>query len=101
MKKILFHLLIMGTIACRAQHDTPDSLLNRLGQAQHDTTRISTLTDLSEYFESQNPDTAIVVARQAHALATRIHFSKGEGISLYMLGKLIMQKANFSKALQM
>ena len=91
MKKIF--LLLIVTIAINftnAQTGNRDSIKHLLQNDKEDTNRVQHLADLSfEYLESK-PDTTLVFALQALALANRIGFEKGKAISLNRIGNAVL-----------
>jgi tetratricopeptide (TPR) repeat protein len=94
---------VMATICvvmANGQSHLPDSLKKQLTNQIHDTTRVLLLTSLSEYFEHTHPDTAMLLARQGHALSEKTEFIKGSGKCLNIMGRIQMRMDNFSTALQ-
>ncbi|MCD6068860.1 MAG: tetratricopeptide repeat protein [Bacteroidetes bacterium] len=69
MKKIFLFIFLVATIGSRAQDTTLDSLKLLLKNAGHDSTRVAVLVAFGETIYAQDPDTAIVLWKQANNLA--------------------------------
>jgi tetratricopeptide (TPR) repeat protein len=99
MKKIIFLLLIILSIKYSiAQTGNRDSIIQLLQNDKEDTNRVVDLANLSyEYIESK-PDTVMLLALQALELSRRIHFLKGEAISLNRVSNAYV--GNYSKSME-
>lgn len=101
MNKILLLLFFILSIKnLNAQTGNRDSILHLLQNDKEDTSRVLHLADLSfEYLESK-PDTTLLLALQALALANRIGFEKGKAVSLNRIGNAYGSLGNYSKGLE-
>ena len=101
MKKIILIVLVSLSIHyTKAQTGNRDSIIQLLQKDKEDTSRVLHLADLSfEYLESK-PDTTLVLALQALALANRIGFEKGKAVSLNRIGTVLSSMGNHPQALE-
>ena len=101
MKKIFLLLIItLGIYYTNAQTGNRDSIIQLLLNDKEDTSRVQHLADLSfEYLESK-PDTTLVLALQALALANRIGFEKGKAVSLNRISNAYSSLGNYPKAME-
>jgi tetratricopeptide (TPR) repeat protein len=101
MKKIIFLLLIILSINySNAQTGNRDSIIQLLQNDKEDTNRVIDLANLSyEYLESK-PDTTLILALEALALANRIGFEKGKAISLNRIGNAYGSVGNYAKEME-
>ncbi|MDQ6756155.1 MAG: hypothetical protein M3004_04385, partial [Bacteroidota bacterium] len=99
MKKIiLLWIAILCIVNTNAQTGNRDSIKQLLQNDKEDTNRVLHLADLSfEYIES-NPDTMMTLALQALELSRRIHFLKGEAISLNRVSNAY--NGNYAKSME-
>src|SRR4051812_21839538 len=100
MKKInclIFLMSFLGNI--NAQNNTADSLKHLLSIESDDSSKVNTLVDLSSTYAYSKPDTALLMARQALALAQRINYMEGERSSLIVIGNAYVATGNNPKAL--
>jgi tetratricopeptide (TPR) repeat protein len=91
-----------------AQSRKIDSLRVVLKTAKDDTNKVNTLNALSFAIFSGKPDTAILLAKQASALAAKLKFTRGDangygkaGLGFWAKGKYDSALAYESKALKM
>src|SRR4051812_25455280 len=100
MKKIFALLIITLSFNTNAQTGNRDSIKLLLLNDKEDTSRVLHLADLSfEYIDSK-PDTMMLLALQALDLSRRIHFLKGEAISLNRVGNAYNVLGNYSKSME-
>src|SRR6185437_14096089 len=97
-KSILLILLFFATSICYAQKHEMDSMLHVLSTEKEDTNRVNTLNNLSFSLYLSKPDTAILLAQQADALATKLGWIKGEAYANCYEGLGYKKKSNYSKA---
>ncbi len=102
MKVFYIILLLLTCIlpAARCQDRKADSLEKLLLQTPQDTTRVLLLVQLTlrnTFFKS---DTALILARQAIALAQKLGFSKGEIRALIRLGEARRLRGEYPQALE-
>lgn len=85
-----------------AQHPKKDSLFAALRTAKNDTNRIKTLVALAQEYHSSNPDTSIILSRQALALADMPASRAGKKFMSHILGQLgtsYFYKSDYTEAL--
>lgn len=80
-----------------AQEENADSLLLKL-ELQNDTSRINTLLDLSEYYQSDQLDEAIAFGEQALKEANEIEWESGMANSHLVLGSAFDDIGNYSES---
>lgn len=84
---ILLSIIFGITVKSYAQKSKIDSLLNLLNTYKEDTNKITTLNFLSnELLNNMQYSEALIRAKEALALAEKLHFQKGQGYSLTMEG---------------
>jgi len=83
---IMCSILVLGSWNLALGSSKVDSLQNLLQTNIHDTTRINTLNALGWALRYQNPDTAIVLGKQALALAKKTDNERGQANSNSNLG---------------
>ena len=93
-------LSIIVSFNTQAQSRVADSLIRLLSVEQVDTTRSLLLSRLSYTYMNNNPDTALILAREGYLLATRANYGPVESFSLNMLGNVFYSKGNNAKALE-
>ncbi len=100
---ILLPLLTALTSTAQGQHTTvaqADSLKRLLGKGKPDTGRVNILLRLSNYYgrktwnAQQNRDSALAMARQAHALSQQMHYVRGGEEALFLEGKTLIRQEN-------
>ncbi len=100
MKKNLLLLFFTLSITnTQAQTHEIDSLKQLLKKEKTDTGRVLILSDLAFKLAESKPDTAMTLAMQALELSRRIHYQKGEAISLNRIGNSYIVVNNYAKAL--
>ena len=77
-----------------------DSIISILHSKCNDTTRINSLINLTQYVYLKNPDTAIVICRQAQQLSERINYKPGKADVYIWLGYLIAQSGGLEEGLE-
>ncbi len=102
MRKLIVMLLLFSGSYCNvlAQNKTLDSLKQLLATAKQDTSRVLLLNRIGGAYFSSKPDTALVLAQQALALAKKTGFTKGEASSLNLSGTVFRTIGNYPKALE-
>jgi len=70
-KPYLIILLLFATAFARAQHKDIDSLRTALSKADADTVKMNLLIELGKKYFLFNPDSSIIVAQQAYAIAVK------------------------------
>jgi serine phosphatase RsbU (regulator of sigma subunit) len=111
IKKIIFHFLILTFCFCysisRGQQNKIDSLCALLKNTTTDTNRVNHLIELSGYYKTTNPDTSIIILKNAVATAENIQWGKGTIKALLRIGStyskldlLDSSKVFYTKAIQ-
>jgi len=83
-----------------AQNHRADSLKGALTHALNDTDKINILNRLAHELENNNPDSSILLSKQALALARQISWIKGEVNAEYQLGTFYDTKGNISTGIE-
>ncbi|MBC7861951.1 MAG: tetratricopeptide repeat protein [Bacteroidia bacterium] len=82
-----------------SQSKTADSLLGRLKNAKEDSNKVNLLNDLGWEIKEHNPDSAILLSKNAIAIAKKIQWNKGTGDAYNNLGAYSYLKAEYADAL--
>jgi len=91
-------LTLLCTLTLVAQNKTKiDSLENLLKTKITDTIRVNTLNALAGKLKYYNVDTAILLAKQAAALASRINFPKGEAKAYHTASEGSYEQGDYPK----
>jgi class 3 adenylate cyclase len=79
-----------------------DSLRRVIATAKHDTTRVSALNQLANYFweKKSQYDSAMTYAQEAQKMAERSHFRKGVADALNNMGGVYRRRGKYSEALE-
>ncbi|ULQ51016.1 tetratricopeptide repeat protein [Flavihumibacter fluvii] len=90
MKAVFFMVAfwVAGFTGKAQDRKTPDSLKTMLVQAEQDSSRVLLLNTIGHNYAGSSTDSCRFYTDQALALARKIHFSKGEALSLIGLGWL-------------
>jgi signal transduction histidine kinase len=97
---LLFVLLTIGMFFRAAAHPHPEDSLAAALSTAPDEKRVRLLNALSEEYRVRIPAKALAYAREAHALATRLHDYPGIGAALNNLGEYYLNNGNHDKALE-
>jgi signal transduction histidine kinase len=105
MKKVIFLLILIASIIklsyCQNQgQEKIDSLFTVLKTAKEDTAKVNTLNVLAKEFRSNNPDTAIYIASEAMALATKINDKLGIADAHLVIGIGLIITGKYEEALK-
>lgn len=101
MKRIgLFLLLVLINVSLFSQSRIVDSLNLALNKVKTDTGRIILLYNLSNVYQDSQPDSALLLGREAYELAKKIKFLKGESWGLSQMAIAFNNMGNFPKALE-
>lgn len=92
-------LFLFGSFFLEGQ-DKTDSLLNVLKTERTDTTRILLLNDLAKEFRNFNPDTAIIISKDALKSALSLKYTKGIAVSAHNTGAEYYMEGNYNEALR-
>lgn len=101
MKNSLFLLLVLLAPACVfSQGNELDSLKKALLLEKTDTGKILTLCYISNTYQNFNPDSALIVAQQAHFMASKAKYLRGESRAFYEMASAYNSMGNYPKALE-
>lgn len=101
MKKLLFLLpLAFATTFLFSQGNELDSLKKALLLEKTDTGKILTLCYISNTYQNFNPDSALIVAQQAHFMASKSKYLRGESRAFYEMASAYNSMGNYPKALE-
>ncbi len=105
---LIFLILTCYCRTCPAQDRVIDSLSKVLKTQNEDTNKVNALNTLAYSFHNINPDTTILLAHQALALAEKLDWVDGKitaynylGVGLYIKGDYSRALDYFLKAMQM
>ena len=70
------------------------------GRIKTDTSEINALLKKSENFRYPNPDSAVILARQAIELSNEVDYEVGKALGFKMLGLVYSDRTQFSEALE-
>src|SRR6185437_6281203 len=102
MKKIFILLSVIFSIVVNsyAQNSKIDSLFTLLKSYKEDTNKVTTLNSLSnQLLANMQYNEALIRAKEALALAEKLHFQKGLGYSLVMEGYCYDALSNYDSAI--
>src|SRR5258705_5777108 len=77
-----------------------DSLKKALSQSEEDTNKVKLYVNLSWEYQWSFPDSALSYSLPGLQLAKKLHYEEGEFDNLTSLGVSLMNKGNYSKALE-
>jgi Tetratricopeptide repeat len=103
MKKILPLLilaLVTFTTASVAQYKKSDTLKILLSAEKQDSNKVNLLWQLSNEYQDNKPDTALLLAQEALQLARRIKYVEGESKALALLAAAQYYMGNYPQALE-
>src|ERR1043166_7965439 len=98
--KYFLFLLALVRVPVTVYAGKTDSLLLLLKSDPPDTARVNHLNSLASILRFTNPDTSILLAQQAVALAHKINFQEGEATALSAVGIGYYTKGDFANALE-
>ena len=92
-------------IACyfanaHAQNNPTDSLRQAIAKEKQDTSRVKLIINLGREYLYSKPDSTFLLSLEALSLARRVHFVKGEALSLTGLGDGYENLGNYPKAFE-
>lgn len=96
---ICFVFLFVFTQKNGAQQQRIDSLLTVLKKhPQNDTTKVKLLSQLAFRYTNVFPDSTVMIAKQAYALALKLHYESGQALSLvhWAIGSFINSNAELA-----
>jgi tetratricopeptide (TPR) repeat protein len=99
-KTIIVVFFALCSLTLFGQRNKTDSLLVLLKKDKEDTNKVNHLNNLSFALNSTNPDSTILLANQAIALAKKLYFKKGEAAAYNNAGIGYYVKGDYTKALE-
>jgi signal transduction histidine kinase len=96
----IFFLVLIGLFA-QAQSRRIDSLSQLLQNRTEDTNRVNTQIALARALMYSNPDTTLLVAREALSLSKKLGYKKGEVNSLISTANVFNVSGNYPRALEL
>jgi signal transduction histidine kinase len=98
---MLSEIVMLSEVEAQKQgKEKIDSLCKVLKTAKPDTAKVNTLDRLAYEFEQNNPDTAIYLAHEAHALAIKLNYKMGIANACLTISAAFSNLGNFEKALK-
>jgi signal transduction histidine kinase len=97
---IKLFLLLLIPVSSYAQTNRIDSLQQLLKTETKDTSRAMLLADLAYAYLYSKPDTSLLLAQQALLLSKKEGYTKGEALSLNIIGGVFLTTGNYPKALE-
>jgi len=98
--KILLILFLFVNHIVDAQQNEIDRIRNIISKQRKDTTEVNAITTLAWLYVFINPDSAIIIAKEARDLAREINYSEAEGNALNALGEASHTTGDFPQALE-
>lgn len=100
LKKYLLGLLLaVITIHHSFAQQKAESLDQQPGRTRSDTSKISLLNALAKKLSAENPDSALVLAREALGISTKLRSAKGIATSSLLMASAYFNKAEFDTAI--
>ncbi|MEO6405366.1 MAG: hypothetical protein ABIY51_14460 [Ferruginibacter sp.] len=100
IKFILFICLFVSQLNIKAQKHKADSLFALLAVEKKDSNRVTLLWNLAIVKNAYNPDTALVLAREALFLSRKIRYTSAESKALGIIANSFLKIGNYPKALE-
>lgn len=98
--RIVFILNLLFFFQEMATANPIDSLRRVLQQHPDDSIGVNALNALSKSYFNDNPDTAIIVANSARALAEQLNYKPGLALALKQIGIVYYMKGTYSDAIK-
>ncbi len=98
--KILMIFFLLTVQFVDAQQNEIDSFRNIISKQRKDTTEVNAIITIAWFYLFMNPDSAIIMAKEAVDLARRLNYSVGEGVALNALGEASHTTGDFPQALE-
>ena len=95
---LLFYCLLTTNLF--AQKSKTDSLQTLLSKETVDTNKVILMWKLADVVSSYNPDSAVVLSRQALLLASSLKYTEGESRSLGVMANTFIKQGNYPRALE-
>ena len=103
MQKTFFLWLLLFLLYAKASSQSnsyTDSLRQKIESANKDTNKVNLLINLTWSYLFINPDSTIIMAKEARDLASELNYSEGEGVALTALGEALHTTGDFPQALE-
>lgn len=100
LKRILFILLLVTGAEGKAQQAVIDSLKHEIARVKNDTMKMVLFNVLAENFTELNPDSSLLYAEKAIALASKMKFKLEEIQGLGSKGYALTNMGNYPRSLQ-
>ena len=99
---IVFFLMVccLFTTNLFAQKSKTDSLQTLLSKETVDTSKVILMWKLADVVSNYNPDSAVVLSRQALLLASSLKYTEGESRSLGVMANNFIKQGNYPRALE-
>ncbi|HVW15888.1 MAG TPA: ATP-binding protein [Mucilaginibacter sp.] len=102
MRKIILALVLLSLVlSVHAQRKRIDSLRAKLKSTLDDSTRVQAMLDLSHEYYLSKPDSNIIIAQQAYALANKQHLASQESSALNGMATGYATLGDYPKAIQL
>jgi two-component system NtrC family sensor kinase len=98
--KIFLIIFLLFIQVVYAQQNEIDSLMNIINRQRKDTNEVIAKINLVGFYLFINPDSAIIMGRQAVDLARTLNYSTGEANALSLLGECLHLVGDFPQALE-
>jgi signal transduction histidine kinase len=99
MKKLLFVGLYFFLTHASFSQNGADSILVKLKENLADTTRVNHLVNLGKVLIDNNPDTVVLLAKEAVNLSEKQQFDKGLLMAYNLIGNVIQRKGDADSAM--
>ncbi|PCH96252.1 MAG: hypothetical protein COB85_03685 [Bacteroidetes bacterium] len=92
-------ILLCSQIGIAQNQHVVDSLKSVIKSDAHDTSKVQALNDLVGQLIYANPDTALLLAKEASILSNKLKYVDGQIISYHNIGYVHYVQSNYDKAL--
>lgn len=102
MKNMIKHTGLVVALVCIAvgiYGQDANTIKKELSKAKHDTVRVKLLQDFAWNMQYVNPDSSLILAKQAYGIAVKIKWQKGMGTALSEMGWYYYLKSDFKTGL--
>ena len=97
---ILILLVLFSVTSTFAQKNKADSISRLLAIEKTDSNKVTLLWNMANVCNIYNPDTAMLLSREALDLARKIKFVKGESMALGIAANTFVKIGNYPRALE-
>jgi tetratricopeptide (TPR) repeat protein len=106
MRKYFFYLRIFFLYSlcainkdCRSQQSKSDSLFSKLRAVKTDTAKINLLNALAKEYTRKNPDSALLMSKEALEISEKANWLIGKGRSAHLIADINQKTGNNNEAL--